>query len=125
MRLGTQIRSIAAAVILLGASYSWAQDNRFVTGQVTSITVDDPTESRGFSRDERRYAVRIGLTGVPENFVLGFGQSGSPITPYMGMLDLLKSAMENGWTVQIRLNRDVSGGSSSSHAAIVSVTVRR
>lgn len=117
--------AILAVLLVVSSGQVLGQQDRVLTGKVTSLSVDDPTASRGFTRNERRFAVRVGLSGVPDTLVLGFGESGSPITPFAGMLDLLRTAMENDWTVQLRLSRDADSSGNAAHATIVSVTISR
>jgi hypothetical protein len=56
--------------------------------------------------------------------VLGFGEVGKPVEPHRAMLDLLLRAMENGWTVTLRLQREVNPKTKSgNYSRILSVSV--
>ena len=123
MKAGTVVGRLLACMLMLSACRALAQDDRAVVGRITSISVDDPTETKGLSRDAKRYVVRVEIDGVTDT-LLGFGESGKPIEPHKGMLELLLVAMERGWTVSLLLHRDISEGKSPpSYARIVSVTV--
>lgn len=115
--------AVVAAVWCAAALPAGAQDRNTVTGYVTSLTVDDLTFTRGISRAEGRYVVRVALDSTP-GVVLGFGEPGKPLAGQREMLDLLMKALENRWQVSLRLRREVSSDGDRSHARIVSVAVR-
>ena len=116
--------ALALAACLLVPHMVSAQASSTIKGKVLAISVDDPTDSRDLSRDEKRYVVRVELS-TSKNLTLGFGEKGKPVEPLMAMMEVLLRAMENNWTVSLRLSRDVTRSSSASYARILSVTVER
>jgi hypothetical protein len=123
MKRGLAVLRIAA---MLGAAAPGApaqEEQRTVTGVVTSITVDDPTEMRAISKEEKRMVVRVELDGV-DDIVLGFGEPGRPLEAQREMFDVLLAAMEKGWTVTLRLNREITSRRGTAFGRIVSVTVK-
>jgi hypothetical protein len=123
MKRGLAVLRVAA---MLGAAAPGApaqEEQRTVTGVVTSITVDDPTEMRAISKEEKRMVVRVELDGV-DDIVLGFGEPGRPLEAQREMFDVLLAAMEKGWTVTLRLNREITSRRGTAFGRIVSVTVK-
>jgi len=101
-----------------------AEAGNIVRGNITSITVDDPSHSKGVRKDVGRYAVRIEIDSV-DDVLLGFGESNKPLGAQQAMLDLLMLAVKKELPVLLTLHRDlVSGSKQRSHARIVSVTVK-
>jgi len=111
---------VMLCVLLVGAVQVSAQDDgNVVTGYITSISTGDQSYTRGLSKWEREFPVRVTITSV-QGTVLGFGEYGESIVAQQAMLDLLMKAMENRWEVSLLLRREVSDSRGSSR--IVSVT---
>ena len=56
--------------------------------------------------------------------LLGFGDSGQEVPSYRAMLDLLLLAMEHNWTVNLRVDEEISADRRTpTHLRIVTVTI--
>lgn len=114
---------VVLGILLPAAFQAQAQDYRTIAGKVSYVAVDDPTFGRGLTKDERRYAVRVGLSTV-SGTLLGFGDAGEVLVPYRAMLDLLLLAMEHNWTVNLRVDEELRADRRTpTHLRIVTVTI--
>ena len=122
-RIGV-LACLVAALPHAALAQSKKHEGRTVTGKIVSLSVDDPTDTKGLTAVERRYVVRVRIDSVG-NTVLGFGERGKDFGPQRAMFDLLVKAMENDWPVSLRLARVVSGsGKQPAYSSVVSVSVK-
>jgi hypothetical protein len=97
---------------------------RTLVGQVVSVTYDDLSESFGITQDQERYSFRVQMDTM-EIMTLGFGKPGKEITESDKMkFKLLLDAMDNQYTVALRLDSVITTDFIPSHARIIAVSVK-